>query len=428
MTGVPTRAVDPLRDKISRTLSEEVAMDPAAPDAEPVVASAISDPAQVRDLADQLRSQGVVVVASRALAASRPEGIDLLGALPVLTREIAQEWLDAADTLPVLDVDRLQLRSASALLGQAAVSAAADAVRIDALDGTSVARAVNLRTALASPDEPNLLLDRTWAVLCDLRRMAADGSEGGPEGPRTLAVVPSAAAVSADEARSLPPALNRAASAGALVGLLAPWLPPAHVDGLAEVDAMLNTVSAMARATHDKAWWSALTTIGRVAASLSVATAYAAAGYAGSRARAAALTLSEPALGTLVGQATKAAATVVPAGSVPEPSRGDDETRSLPQASPSQQARAAAERAAAERRATQAAFMERAQATRAAARHEPAPDAAPAAAEAAPTPQGEAPLVELPSLAEVQADLGEAEADEGAEIDLGIWDTLMRPR
>ena len=129
----------------------------------------------------------------------------------MLTREIAQEWLDAADTLPVLDVDRLQLRSASALLGQAAVSAAADAVRIDALDGTSVARAVNLRTALASPDEPNLLLDRTWAVLCDLRRMAADGSEGGTEGPRTLTVVPSAAAVSADEARSLPPTLNMTA-------------------------------------------------------------------------------------------------------------------------------------------------------------------------------------------------------------------------
>jgi hypothetical protein len=405
-------------------VTEEVAVDLAAPDTEPSVAP--TDPEQVRDLAEQLRSQGVVVVASRALAAARPEGIDLLGALPVLTREIAQEWLEAADSLPVLDVDRLQVRSASALLGQAAATAAADAIRVDALDGASVARAASLRSALRSPEEPNLLLDRTWAVLCDLRRLAANGSGAATDGPRNPAVVPSATVVSIDEARSLPPALNRAASAGALVGVLAPWLPSAHVDALAEVDALLNAVSAMARATHDTSWVSALTTVGRVAASLSVAAAYAAAGYAGSPARATALTLSEPALGLLVGQAAKAAAAVVPAAAVPENPRGEDEARTLPQASPSQQARAAAERAAAERRATQQAFMERAQATRAAARQEPVAEPEPAA----PTevhsdllhtaPHG------LPSLAQVQADLGEAGEDE--EIDLGVWDTLMRPR
>jgi len=174
-------------------------VDPAAPDTEPSVAP--TDPEQVRDLAEQLRSQGVVVVASRALAAARPEGIDLLGALPVLTREIAQEWLDAADGLPVLDVDRLQVRSASALLGQAAATAAADAIRVDALDGASVARAASLRSALRSPEEPNLLLDRTWAVLCDLRRLAANGSGAASEGPRTPSVVPSATVVSVEEAQ-----------------------------------------------------------------------------------------------------------------------------------------------------------------------------------------------------------------------------------
>ncbi|MFZ0159332.1 MAG: hypothetical protein WAL50_09915, partial [Kineosporiaceae bacterium] len=76
----------------------------------------------------------------------------------------------------------------------------------------------------------------------------------------------------------------------------------------------------------------------------------------------------------------------------------------------------------------QQAFMERAQATRAAARQEPAAEPAPEPAAAAEVhsdllhtaPHG------LPSLAQVQADLGEAGEDE--EIDLGVWDALMRPR
>jgi len=415
------------------------------------------DPA--RELAEQLRGQGVVVVASRALAAARPEGVDLLGALGVLTREVAQEWFEAADTLPLLDVDRLQVRSASALLSQASTAVVGDAVPSSALDVAAVARAATLRTALQSgaaqdTQTANQLLDRTWAVLCDLRRLVTEQPPDTVAGGLALGVVPSAAEVDPEVARSLPPALNRAASAGALVGLLAPWLPRPHTDPLVAVDTLLHGVSSMARAVHDRAWWSAMTTVGRVSASLSVAAAYACAtGYAGTDRQACALTLSEPALELLVEQAVASARAVAGAPT-------EEETRVMPAASPSQQARAAAERAAAERRATQQAFVERAQATRAA-RHEPpvaptepavdqagpaeveepaasgpVPAAASIPAQAPPTAPADRPHREsadapptVPSIAEVRAELGEAESvEETEEIDIGVWDTLMRPR
>lgn len=423
-----------------------------------------------RELAEQLRTQGVVVVASRALTAARPSGVDLLGALGVLTAEVAHEWVEAAETLQILDVDRLQVRSAAALLSQAAATAGGDGLPTDALDPTAVARAVALRTTLQSAHasaesglpEANSLLDRTWAVLCDLRRLAAAGGHG-PAAPDSTApitppaVVPSAAEVDADQARALPPALHRAACAGALVGLLSPWLPPPSTEPLAAVDALLESVSALARAGHDTAWWAAMITVGRVAASVSVAAAHASAvGYAGAPARATALTLSEPAFDLLVSQALHSAASVVGSPTLVEGS-ADEPVRGMPQASPSQQARAAAERAAAERRATQQAFVERANATRAAARQDgtvrpfPVPDTRPMApvspstkplaavepmepvepvepvepASGLPVTLPEAAAPDVPPLAQVQADLGELEDD---EIDLGVWDTLMRPR
>jgi hypothetical protein len=390
----------------------------------------------VRQLAEQLRLQGVVVVASRALAAARPGGVDLLGALPVLARELAHEWRTASQTLPMLDADRLQTRSAAALLIQGAAVADGDAVHADELDLPRVARAVNLRSALSeesidgerAEDRANLLLDRTWAVLCDIRAYATAGLEGAEE-PSRLAVVPSAAEVSPDDARQLAPALHRAACAGALVGLLAPWLPPARVDGVGAVDSLLEAVSAMARAPHDRSWWSALARVGRVAASLSVACAYAAARHSGAPAEATALTLSEPALGVLVEQARSAAmAAVRLPGAADAPATAGDagepaDTRPLPQASPSQQARAAAERAAAERRATQQAFVERAHATRAArAAHEAAARSGSGGDDEPAEPPRS---VTLPPLAQVQEELGEDEVD---QISLGVWDTLMRPR
>ena len=91
------------------------------------------------------------MVASRAVAESRPEGVDLLGALPVLAREVAQEWQDAADCLPVLHPDRLQLRSAAALLLHGATGAEVDAVEAEALDSAAVARAVALRAQSLPP-------------------------------------------------------------------------------------------------------------------------------------------------------------------------------------------------------------------------------------------------------------------------------------
>lgn len=443
-----------------------------------------------RELAEQLRTQGVVVVASRALTAARPNGIDLLGALGVLTAEVAHEWIEAAERLQVLDVDRLQVRSAAALLSQAAAAAGGDGLPADALDPAAVARAVALRTALQSVHasaesrlpEANPLLDRTWAVLCDLRRLAVDTGNGSAATDSATSstpppVVPSAAEVDADQARALPPALHRAACAGALVGLLSPWLPPPHAEPLAAVDALLESVSAMARAGHDRAWWAAMITVGRVAASLSVAAAHAAAvGYAGAPARATALTLSEPAFDLLVSQALQSAAGVVGSPATGEGHGADEPVRGMPQASPSQQARAAAERAAAERRATQQAFVERANATRAAARQEPparpaaVPDTRPMVAVTPTLPStvppqsptqpaqptqpshhgeqsqpvepgesvesvtmpppstvtvGDAAARDVPPIAQVQADLGELEDD---EIDLGVWDTLMRPR
>ncbi len=432
------------------------------------------DPA--RDLAEQLRDQGVVMVASRALADSRPDGVDLLGAMSVLTHQVALEWLEASDRLPVLDPDRLQLRSASALLAQAATAAGGDGVRLDALDLGVVARAVSLRHALQTGPEDrsvadaNALLDRTWAVLCDLRRLAAGGLDAS-DAQVVMHVVPSAAQADPATARDLPAALHRAACAGALVGLLTPWLPPPRPDTVAAVDALLHTVSAMARAGHDVEWWAAMATVGRVAASLSVAAGYASAsGYAGSPARACAQTLTEPALAQLLDQAREAGVEIV--GDA-VPAEEDDDRAAAPQASPSQQARAAAERAAAERRATQQAFVERAHATRAAARQDQVPpprtpgrppsgevappaehrDAVdphgagdpagagstadlvvcdPTASAAAPHPSPQDPPAGpvLPSLAQVRADLGELEEDEDEpqEINLGVWDTLMRPR
>jgi hypothetical protein len=143
-----------------------------------------------------------------------------------------------------------------------------------------------------------------------------------------------------------------------------------------------------------------------------------------------------------------------------------------PQASPSQQARAAAERAAAERRATQQAFMERAHATRAArsagpvtgplprldaaSTHErPAAHPGPGSAATASVPSGDGPNEQqaAPDQAapdEAAADLTEDPADttpDPQELDVlepdvlepdvtdrqielrpSIWDALMRPR
>ena len=419
------------------------------------------DHGEVRDLAERLRGQGVVLVASRSLTNTRSEGLDLLGALPVLARELAELWRDAADTLPVLDVDRLQLRSAAAVLMQGAVYAEQDGERIRPLDAQALARAVSLRQDLQGPPAPgadadadvaNTLLDRTWAVLCDLRRLAADGSDADEIGEQP-AVVPSATRVDAgaEDAR-LGPALHRAACAGALVGLLAPWLGPVRSGALAQVDALLEGVSTIARRPHDHDWWVALITAGRVAASLSVAGAHAAARYAGAPKDVLALTLSEPALSLLHDQALATLTKVI--GSAGTEEAGVPAEPGAPQASPSQQARAAAERAAAERRATQQASMERQQAMRAARQEQAAGVTGAIPLPAGPSsgdwfgPAGdpgqaghgggthEGGLIDIGAVEQGVRDAVAKSAagehalieDEPGEVPLKIWDALMRPR
>ncbi len=432
------------------------------------------DSAGAAELADRLRSQGVVVVAGQALAGSRPEGVDLLGALPVLASELAAEWRDAADWLPMLSPNRLQLRSAAAVLTHAAVTAEADAVAAPALDLAAVARAAALRAGLRPPEatdsahpdsgqstEATAALDRTWAVLCDLRALLS----GGPLDSRSLSVVPSAAVVAPEQGRALGPALHRAACAGALVGLLGAWLPPSRPDPVATADQMLEAVSSLARRPEDQAWWAALVTLGRVAASLSVAAHFAVARHSGPGPEAAALVVSEPALAEFVDQALAAVRGSSDGGAEPVTPATDPPTTDRPsmppQASPSQQARAAAERAAAERRATQQAFMERAQATRAAraARPDAASTAEPAVLRPdvvamAPTGQGRAepepeqeetgPGTSPPDslgpdslgpdslgpdpLGPDPLGAGPLEPTQEIELRPWVWDTLMRPR
>ncbi len=387
--------------------------------------------APVRDLADQLRRHGVVTVSARSLASSHPEGLDLIGTLPLLARELAGQWLDAATVLPRLDRDRLQVRSAAALLEEAATAAAADAGRLDAFDVRAVARCVALRTTVADlatatpPEEPgpgNALIDRTWAVLCDLRRCAARGCPDRDPGPGPV-VVPSAAQVDPALARALPRGLARAAAQGAMVGLLGPWLPAPITDGLDDAERLLLTAATLARHPQDDGWWESVTALARIAASLSTAAAYAAAGYAGTGWRATSLVLAEIPVRGLVEQAialTDAA-----------PSAGEPVARVA--ATAPQQARAAAERAAAERRASQQAFVDRTQAHRASAAH-PAP-----AMQPAPALPGEEPRAVEESAALV--DEATDPADDQREpvlqqvgtgpvdtVDLSLWERLMHRR
>ena len=207
----------------------------------------------------------------------------------------------------------------------------------------------------------------------------------------------------------------------------------------------------MARRPQDRVWWSTLVTLGRVAASLSVAACHATARYSGRDSDAAALVLAEPALSRLADEARSMAAALAGAGpGGPESEDGPRAGKQRPQASPSQQARAAAERAAAERRATQQAFMERAIATRAARSASAATGSggsggsgAPAADDPVDVKSVDVHLVDVevvdvevvdvdvdvelavPTPADVRPGLGEREEE---EIPLGVWDTLMRPR
>ena len=335
--------------------------------------------AAVRTLADRLRADGVVSVASPLLALARPAGVDLLNVLPVLAAELAHEWRCAADALTVLHPDRLQLLSAAALIGQGAQGSQAPPRRVDP---ETLARAVVLRHAVQAPDdgrtldEGNLLLDRTWAVLADLRRQATSGvgRETGQHDPAAAgASLP--AETELDAGSRLPAHLDAAAATGALIGLLAPWLPPPRVEPVSRIDGLLTAVSTLARRHQDEPWWLAMTALGTCAATVSVAGAYAVATHPGPPSAAVAQTLSDPALTAAVDDALRSARSV---GSEPgiaaplvesvRPGVVAVTAAQAPAPSPSQQARAAAERAAAERAATQQAFVERATATRAAAR------------------------------------------------------------
>ncbi len=341
----------------------------------------------VRTLADRLRADGVVSVASPLLALARPAGVDLLHVLPVLAAELAHEWRCAADALTVLHPDRLQLLSAAALIGHGAQEGGLGANAAWApprrVDPETLARAVVLRHAVQAPDdgrtldEGNLLLDRTWAVLADLRRQATGTARDGAATDASAIGTGAGAEAEIDPGSRLPAHLDAAAATGALIGLLAPWLPPPRVEPVSRIDGLLTAVSTLARRHQDEPWWLAMTALGTCAATITVAGAYAVATHPGTAAAAVAQTLSDSALLALVDDALRAARSL---GSEPgmaapliEAVRPGVVAVSVappeaPAPSPSQQARAAAERAAAERAATQQAFVERATANRAAAR------------------------------------------------------------
>ncbi len=417
----------------------------------------------VRALAQRLRAVGVLGVAAPIVSQARPAGISLLSVLGVLTNELANEWRSAAEALPVLHPDRLQLHSAAALLKQGA--SAADRCAVGQVDGLSVARGVALREAVQAPDdgrtldEGNVLLDLTWAVLHDLRRYAtADHAlepEAEPQVREYPALVHAVTDLDVDDGTRLPIVLDVAATAGALVGLLAPWLPIARVDPVARIDLVMNAVSSLARRHQDHAWWLAMTEVSRAAASLGVASTFAVAAHAGTPAQACAQVFAEQRFGRLVDESLAAVRPLVSVLSLPRPAtptrpllvaavaaaRTGQPAQAVPEPplpSPSQQARAAAERAAAERVATQQAFVERAWSTRAAARASngtaasglsspddgaagpPAPDRLPPDRLPPDRPAARA----VPTIAQVRVDLGEAEVPTRRSI----WDTLMGPR
>lgn len=379
-----------------------------------------------RALARRLRSDGVLAVAAPALGQARPAGVDLVGALRVLLLQLAQEWRAASDVLPVLDADRLQLHSASALITQGAQAAEPLTTGTERLDRQELGRAAALRAAVLAPEdgrtleEGNVLLDRTWAVLTDVRRHAAGDAAGSV---RAAAVVPSAAQVDADDTRRLPPSLQDIATTGALVGLLLPWLPPARLDPLARVDAVLNAVSALARCNQDDEWWFTMTTVGRCTSQVAVAVALGVATSEAPPALACAGVLAEPAVSRLVDEALAAATRLAPEAAATTPAEGIGMPRAggvplPPQPSPSQQARAAAERAAAERAANQQAWMERM-------RTKVMGAGAPEAPAAAGTPE----TVTLPpSQPGPVHDTDDEDGPSDESIHLGIWDTLMGPR
>lgn len=142
---------------------------------------------------------------------------------------------------------------------------------------------------------------------------------------------------------------------GALVGRLGSWLPASREEVAPRIDDLMALVALLARSPQDEPWWYAMTTLGRNAAAVSVAAAFADAASRGPSPRQLSLLLTDQVMGGLLDQALAAARRFTLQHEVPpavEGGRG-------PQASPAQQARAAAERAAAEREETQRAFMER---------------------------------------------------------------------
>jgi hypothetical protein len=310
-----------------------------------------------RRLAERLRVLGVITVAGPELTRARPTGTDLVAVLGVLAGELAREWRTVADALPVLDGDRLQLQSAAGLLARA--DSAEQPPELGSVTAEPVvARAVALYDAVRAPDdgrtldEGNDLLDRTWGVLHDIRSYAAPDA---PVADTVAGLVPSSVAAPAVDLTRLPPRLDSAAVTGALVGRLGFWLPASRKEVTPRIDDLMALVALLARSPQDEPWWYAMTTLGRNAAGVAVAAAFADAASRGSSPRQLSLLLTDQVMGGLLDQALAAARRftlqheVAPAV---EGGRG-------PQASPAQQARAAAERAAAEREETQRAFMER---------------------------------------------------------------------
>jgi len=310
-----------------------------------------------RRLAERLRVLGVITVAGPELTRARPTGTDLVAVLGVLAGELAREWRTVADALPVLDGDRLQLQSAAGLLGRAD-SGAPSPERGSVAAEPVVARAVALYDAVRAPDDGRTLdegtdlLDRTWGVLHDIRSYAAPDA---PAADTVAGLVPSSVTAPSVDLTGLPARLDAAAVTGALVGRLGAWLPASRQEVLPRIEELMALVALLARSPQDEPWWYAMTTLGRNAAAVSVAAAFADAASRGPSPRQLSLLLTDQVMGGLLGQATAAARRFTLEHEVPpavEGGRG-------PQASPAQQARAAAERAAAEREETQRAFMER---------------------------------------------------------------------
>ncbi len=344
--------------------------------------------AGARRLAERLRVLGVLTVAGPELTRARPTGTDLVAVLGVLAGELAREWRTVADALPVLDGDRLQLQSAAGLLARA------DSAEPPAEFGSDtaapvVARAVALYDAVRAPedgrtlDEGTDLLDRTWGVLHDIRSFAAPDA---PVADTVAGLVPSSVAAPQVDLTALPPRLDSAAVTGALVGRLGLWLPAPREPATPRIDDLMALVALLARSPQDEPWWFAMTTLGRNAAAVAVAAAFADAAAHGPSPRQLSLLLTDQVMGGLLDQALAAARRftreheVLPAV---EGGRG-------PQASPAQQARAAAERAAAEREETQRAFMERNAARVARGTTPPLGIARPAASERIPGSEGTA--------------------------------------